>query len=207
LDAALSAIKKLTLPMPDVLISSLGTRIHYGRALVEDAYWQEHIDHDWNAERVRRALSELPGLKLQPKTEQSRFKVSWYYDPEQGLPFEEIVTRIRQKEITANIFYSFGQYIDVIPSSASKGQALRYVAQRLGIPLEQILVAGGSGADEDMMRGNTLAVVVANRHGEELSQLEDQDSIYFASQPHAGGILEAINHYDFFKTCRVPTDS
>ena len=66
------------------------------------------------------------------------------------------------------------------------------------IPLEQILAVGGSGSDEDMMRGNTLAVVVANRHHEELSQLVDQDKIFFASQPYALGILEAIEHYDFF---------
>jgi sucrose-phosphate synthase len=55
-----------------------------------------------------------------------------------------------------------------------------------------------------MMRGNTLAVVVGNRHHEELSQLTDQESIYFASQPFATGILEAIDHYDFFNTCEVP---
>ncbi len=73
--------------------------------------------------------------------------------------------------------------------------------------MEQILAAGGSGADEDMMRGNTLAVVVANRHHEELSQLVDQESIYFAARPHAGGILEAIDHYDFFNTCEIPHDS
>jgi sucrose-phosphate synthase len=55
-----------------------------------------------------------------------------------------------------------------------------------------------------MMRGNTLAAVVANRHGEELSQLTDIDRVYFAKRPHAGGILEAIDHYDFFGACRVP---
>jgi sucrose-phosphate synthase len=74
------------------------------------------------------------------------------------------------------------------------------VAQRWDIPLENILVAGGSGADEDMMRGNTLAVVVANRHHEELSQLEDQERIYFAAQDHALGILEAMEHYQFLGT-------
>ena len=74
---------------------------------------------------------------------------------------------------------------------------MRFVAQRLDIPLEHILVAGGSGADEDMMRGNTLAVVVANRHNEELSGLDEQETIYFAERPFAGGILEAITHYDF----------
>jgi sucrose-phosphate synthase len=55
-----------------------------------------------------------------------------------------------------------------------------------------------------MMRGNTLAVVVGNRHHEELSALVDLDRIYFAQQPHALGILEAIDHYDFFDSCRVP---
>ena len=54
------------------------------------------------------------------------------------------------------------------------------------------------------MRGNTLAVVVANRHHEELSKLIDQERIYFASQAHAQGILEAIDHYDFFRSCEVP---
>ena len=64
--------------------------------------------------------------------------------------------------------------------------------------------AGGSGADEDMMRGNTLAVVVANRHHEELSRLLELERIYFAKEPYAAGILEAIDHYDFYRTCQVP---
>ena len=75
------------------------------------------------------------------------------------------------------------------------------------IPLEHVLAAGGSGTDEDMLRGNTLAVVVANRHEEELSQLTETESIYFASQSYARGILEAIDHYDFFASCTVPADS
>ncbi|WP_246296962.1 HAD family hydrolase [Allochromatium humboldtianum] len=38
----------------------------------------------------------------------------------------------------------------------------------------------------------------------ELSQLAELDRIYFAEPPHAKGILEAIDHYDFFRSCRVP---
>jgi sucrose-phosphate synthase len=74
----------------------------------------------------------------------------------------------------------------------------------LDIPLEHILVAGGSGTDEDMIRGNTLGVVVANRHGEELSQLADAERIYFSEEPHAAGILEAMEYYDFLDSCRAP---
>ena len=57
-----------------------------------------------------------------------------------------------------------------------------------------------------MMRGNTLAAVVANRHNEELSQLVDVDRIYFASKPFAAGILEALEYYDFFNQCRDPIE-
>jgi len=49
-----------------------------------------------------------------------------------------------------------------------------------------------------MLRGNTLGVVVANRHCEELSILGDTGQVYFAEGSHAWGILEAIEHYDFF---------
>jgi len=206
IDSALALLRKNSIPTPDVLITSLGTRIHYGRDLTQDEYWADHIDHDWNRARVHRVLAELPGLKLQPKPEQTAFKLSYFIDPRKAPTVDEIIALIRQREITANVMSSFGQFLDIVPSRASKGQALRYVSQRLEIPLEHILAAGGSGADEDMMRGNTLAVVVANRHHEELSQLIDQERIYFAGQPHAQGILEAIEHYDFFNACTVPED-
>ncbi len=49
------------------------------------------------------------------------------------------------------------------------------------------------------MRGNTLAVVVANRQQEELSDLIDAERIYFAQKPYASGILEAVDHYSFLE--------
>jgi sucrose-phosphate synthase len=192
--------------MPDVLISSLGTKIHYSQELTEDDFWAEHIDHLWQPKRVRKLLSELPGLKPQAMIEQSFFKIAYHYDPNKAPSVEEIYELLHKHELTCNVVHAFGQYLDILPSRASKGQALRYVAQRWEIPLHHILVAGGSGADEDMMRGNTLAVVVANRHHEELSHMIDHERIYFANQAHALGILEAIDHYDFFHTCDVPVN-
>lgn len=49
-----------------------------------------------------------------------------------------------------------------------------------------------------MVSGNTRGVVVANRHREELANLSDMERVYFAERPNAWGILEAIEHYDFF---------
>jgi len=204
IDSALALMTKHGIPHPDILISSLGTRIHYGASLTEDDYWAEHIDHEWKPGRIRALLDEQPGFKLQPKPDQSSHKISYYYDQSQAISVDEINRMLRQREISANVILSFGQFLDIIPSRASKGQALRYVAQRLEFPLENTLVAGGSGADEDIMRGNMLSVVVANRHNEELSQLVDIERIYFANGAHAAGIIEAIEYYDFFQSCRLP---
>jgi len=204
LESALQELKRNAIPVPDVLITSVGTEIYYAPQLTTDLAWSRHIDHLWTPRSVRRTLSELPGLELQPSNMQSRFKISYYYDAEKAPDLEEINRLLRQANQTVNTFLSFGQYLDIVPVYASKGLALRYFADQWDIPLEHILVAGGSGADEDMLRGNTLAVVVANRHNEELSHLPEFDRIYFARQGHARGILEAIGHYDFYGKCGVP---
>lgn len=203
-DSALRVMKKHNIPEPDILITSCGTEIYYAPKYSADIAWSKHIDHDWSPHKVRPLLAELPGLKLQPRTEQSRFKISYYIDPDIAPGIEEISSLLHQHEQSLHLNFAFGQYLDVMPQRASKGLALRYIADRWQIPLERIFVAGGSGADEDMMRGNTLAAVVANRHNEELSQLVDVERIFFASQPFAEGILEALAYYDFFNTCKDP---
>ncbi len=204
LESALKIMRRYKIPRPDVFITSVGTEIHYGPEMTADAAWSRHIDHLWTPRKVRTVLEDLPGLQLQPKAEQGRFKLSYYYDPDQGLPLEEITRMLRQNDQTVNMVVSFGQYIDIMPVRASKGFALRWFSEHWGIPLERILAAGGSGADEDMMRGNTLAAVVGHRHDEELSELMKGERIYFAKKSYAAGILEAIEHYDFYGACRDP---
>ncbi len=198
LDSALKIFKHHDIPNPDVLITSLGTEIYYLPELGADVAWKNHIDRGWTPKVLHRIIDPLPGLKLQPKREQSQFKISYYYDANVAPSLEEILTILRQQEISVNTTLSFGQYLDFVPSRASKGLALRYVARQWNIPLERLLVNGGSGGDEDMLRGDTLGVVVANRHHEELSMLTDTERVYFAEGAHAWGILEAIKHYDFF---------
>ncbi|UCC57464.1 MAG: glycosyltransferase [Gammaproteobacteria bacterium] len=204
LDAALRMMKRYGIPQPDILITSLGTEICYAPRLTRDSAWAEHIDHLWKPKAITRVLGDLPGIKLQSKAEHSRFKISYYIDPDLAPGLDEINSLLHQQELTANTFLSFGQFLDIVPVRASKGFALRWFADQWGIPLENILAAGGSGADEDMMRGNTMAVVVANRHHEELSGLVDLENIYFARQRCAAGILEAIEHYNFLGNCDLP---
>ncbi len=201
LDSALRIIKKYQISQPDVLITSMGTEIYYGTSLERDKAWSNHIDHLWSPKAVLRNLSDLPGLKLQSKEEQSTYKISYFYDPEIAPPLNDIKALLYQNELTINVIYSFGQFLDIVPIRASKGYAIRWFSDLWDIPLDHILTAGGSGADEDMMRGNTLSVIVENRHNEELSDLTEIEPIYFSKEKFAAGILDGINHYDFFNRC------
>lgn len=201
LDSALQVLKHHHIPLPDILLTSLGTEIYHAPNLVADTTWERHIEYLWNPRIIRRVLGELNGLMLQPSTEQSRFKIS-YFRQDTALETADITRLLQQEGQAVTVIQAFGNYLDIIPIRASKGLALRWFADHYDIPLTRILAAGGSGADLDMLRGNTLGVVVANRHHEELAELNAEDShIFFAKQAYAAGLLEAIEHYHFFQTC------
>lgn len=197
LDSAMKLVRQYGLPRPDVFITSLGTEIYYTQQAIRDSAWQDYIDHQWRPGKIRQLLSEIGGLQLQPKTELSDFKISYYYDPQKAPAVEDIHHLLLKNETDAQCILSYGQFLDVLPLRASKGLALRWYAEQWGVGLQNILVAGVSGADQDMLRGNTLGVVVANGHSDELSALGEQESVYFAQQSYAAGIIEAIGHYRF----------
>jgi len=202
LQSALTALRKHKIPQPDILITSLGTEIYYAPNLTKDFVWGRHINHRWHHHDIMSIFEDMPGLKLQPKNCQTPYKISYYIDPAVAPDIQDINSLLLQHEQTVNVIFSHGQFLDIIPDRASKGYALRWAAEQLDIPLENILVAGGSGADEDMMRGNMRAVVVGNRHEEELSELADIENIYFAENSYAAGIIEAVEHYDFFNSVK-----
>jgi len=197
LDDALAKLRLYNIPKPDVLINGQGTEIYYAPDLTRSAVWERHINHLWNPQAVREILAELPGLQMQQKAYQSRFKISYYIDHAVA-NMQEIRQALLRNEQAVNAIFSFGQYLDIVPVRASKGLALRWCADQLGFALENTLVAGVTGADADMLRGNTLGVVPDSPHLAELSSLADIDNIYFAKAKHAAGILEAIEHYGFF---------
>ena len=197
LDDALDTLRKYSIPEPSVLISSQGTEIHYAPHLTQDTVWARHINHLWNPQAVRDILKQIPGLEMQPKRFQSEFKISYYIDPNVASVHEIRQTLLRNEQ-TVNAVFSFGQFLDVLPIRASKGLALRWCADQLGFPLKNTLVAGVTGDDADMLRGNTLGTVVDNRHFDELSELANVENIYFSKSSNAAGILEALEYYHFY---------
>jgi sucrose-phosphate synthase len=205
LESAQEALKRHGIPAPDVWITSVGAEINYGAEATPDKGWERHVSHRWEPERLREMLLEQPGLSLQPDIDQRRFKISFFVDPEafEGVPAIERL--LYQADLHARVIHSHDMFLDLLPVRASKGLAVRYIAHKWGIPLEQVLVAGDSGNDEDMLRGRLLGVVVGNHHPE-LDKLRGFERIYFAEAMHARGILEAVEYFDLLDRCDVPLE-
>jgi len=196
LESTLRILKQWRVPMPDVLITSVGSEINYGRDLGPDAGWRNHIRHLWRRDAVEQALSGTPGLTLQPAENQREFKLSYNVDPEAMPPLHELHAMLRSHKLHARLIYSHQAHLDILPVRASKGHAVRYLAYKWGLPLRAFLVAGDSGNDEEMLLGDTLGVVVAN-HSPELESLRGLEQIYFSAAPYAAGILDGMRHYGF----------
>ncbi len=204
LDAALRLLKRHNIPEPDFLITSLGTQINYAPTFTDDTAWTHHIEKQWTPRQVRRVMRGIEGVSLREEAQQSSCKISYLYDPEKAPSIEQISAMLYQEDQAVNVFFSHGQYLNVVPIRASKGLAMRFLLAQFDIPLERTLAIGGSGADEDIMRGNTLAAIVGNRSHEELSGVEEGSSIYFTDKTFAAGVLEAMDYYDFLGECRAP---
>lgn len=205
LQQALPLLKDWGVPTPDLLITSVGSEIHYGHNMIKDDQWERHIDYRWKPAELRAALGQLPGLRQQPAREQGRFKLSYQLDPKKNPGASAIRAHLRHLDLHAKLIYSHERYLDVLPVRASKGLALRYLAFKWGLAPEAVLVAGGTGSDEEPLCGSMLGVVVSN-HYPELQRLRGRARVYFAAGAHAAGVLEGLDYYDFLGTGRIPDE-
>ena len=196
LESTLKVLKSWSVPMPNILVTSVGTEINYGPSMLPDAGWANHIRYKWRRDSLAEALASVPGLELQAVENQREFKLSYNVNPELMPSLTQIYRHLRERSLHARLVYSHEAFLDVLPVRASKGHAIRYLAYKWGLPLNNFLVSGDSGNDDEMMRGDTLGVVVGN-HSPELEPLRGLEQIHFAQGSYAWGILEGIRHYGF----------
>jgi len=203
--SALELIEELNLPRPDVLDTDAGTQLHYGEKLTPDLSWQKQIGESWDRDTIRKVLDDIPGLFLQDDDHQAEYKVSYDIDTEVAPKLTAIKKTLREAGIRAKVVHSLGMYLDVIPVRGGSGLSLRHLLWKWGFSPEHVLVAGDSGNDSGMLLGRTLGVVVGN-YSPELERLRGRPRVYFAEAPHARGIIEGINYYQFLGNIVIPNE-
>ena len=195
LGLTLDAMTEFHVPIPDILVCSVGTEIYYGPDLRLDKGWQRHISHQWEPEQIKMALWDLSFLHFQEAEGQRHFKISYYMEDDYDNLFQ-VYLALEEAGLVCKIIYSHSQFLDILPQRASKGQAIDYLMQKFSFPSRHVMVAGDSGNDEDMLSGQTRGLVVGN-YAEELEKLRQQPRVFFSDQTYAAGIIDGLQHYGF----------
>lgn len=185
---------------PDIIISSVGSEIYYGKKQHYAKGWASHIGAKWKRSKIVELLNKIDFLEYQEEATQRQFKISYFMKPGKDR-LATIHNLLLKHKLHYNLIYSHQEYLDILPYRASKGKAIRYLSNKWKIPLTHFLVCGDSGNDEEMLRGEPLAVIVGN-YSKELEKLKGRKNVYFSEAQYAGGILEGIQKYQFIQKAR-----
>jgi len=189
------AFEKYDLPKPDILICSAGSEIYYTDKFIPDKGWESHINYQWKRQELQQELIKFPGIRLQEKEAQWRFKLSYYVDDSfDNDEMANLYQFLDERKLKAKILLTENKYLDFLPMRASKGNAVRYLSYKWRVPLQKFITAGNSGNDKDMLTGKTKGIVVAN-YSPEMEELKSNKFIYFTRYPLSTGVLEGINFH------------
>ena len=221
----LDALNHYRLPQPDYALTDVGStmfRIDSG-SWQQLPVWNHHLEARWpegTAVRIRVLVSSLTGPQLQEEAKQNRFKVSYYVSL--ALEHREIMHQIRrlleQEGIAANLIWSIDEMadiglLDILPDRADKRQAIKFLQQHLGYGDDELVFAGDSGNDLQVINSDIPAILVANAAPEikqaarEWARQHDlMDVLYIAegnllamNGNYSAGIIEGVCH--FFPAC------
>jgi len=193
-------------PLPDVLISSVGAEVHWPVSAVAanrrshaidpqqpDTTWADQLTARWQRDVCAEVLTHCDLLEMQPSDAQGPNKLSYWTTSGPGIvPF--VRRLLAEAGLAAQVVYSHGRFVDVLAPGGAKGGAAEYVARRLGIPSVNVVGAGNSGNDADLLCRTAFGIAVANCDAD-LRALAPPSTVYFADAEYAAGLIEGMRYW------------
>lgn len=192
LDSALYLIEQESLPLPDIFITDVGTSIYHAPSWTEDKRWSAWVNETWFPDDILSISNNMDSLVQQKLPHQKR--ISYTIDPSQSHILQVVQAQLKTKCIPHHLVYSSGRDVDILPERSGKGKALEYVLREYTNHDVNLLIAGDSGNDAEMLSLDYPAVIVGNAQ-EELNELVSRKLLYRAKGHYANGIKEAWNHF------------
>ena len=214
------AIATYDLPVPRFAIGDVGSVIYD----VRNGYaplraWEDAIAPDWkgrNHDAMRALFGDIGELTLQEEEKQNTYKLS-YYAPEtidRPTLLRKMQKRLETQGVDASLIWSVDEtthtgLLDVLPQSATKLYAVRFLQTLMGFSDAQTIYCGDSGNDLPILTSGMQSVLVANAtddvRSEAVASLHRQGidrSLYCAhggllgmNGNYAAGALEGIAHF------------
>jgi len=222
LNLAESAIQEYGIRHPHVLIGDVGTSIRKFEqgSWHSDAGWDAHVKRTspkWDADTIRRVVSDIDGLVEQEREHCSQFKQSYYVDHDRNEAILKTVDERVKGKHDEVIVYSFDSQtgkglLDFLPQSATKQTALEYIAEELGTDRTDVVFCGDSGNDVYPLTAGFSGVLVRNADDQLVSNVmqaldaNPELRVYFAKGDFKGlsgyytsGVIEGAYHYGLFR--------
>lgn len=190
-----------TLLEPDILVCAVGTEIYHCGSDTPDSTWSDKLSYAWDRKRVVEISAAFTELKLQPESEQRRFKVSYFLEEKVSVDIlPELESRLVEEGFDIQVIYSGGEDLDILPRNANKGMAMTFVREYLEIDISQTVACGDSGNDIALFADKKeKGIIVGNARPELLTWHKDNPNPnrYLAKAKFAAGIEEGLQYFDF----------
>ena len=181
-------------PIPAYIISDVGATIVDGNTREPVAAIQSDIERLWPDEHLlKQQLAGIRGLHPQEVPQQRR--CSFYYDDGVDLLAIKEIARTYQ----CDVLLSAGKYLDILPGGVNKGTTLTRLIQLMEFPEDHVLVAGDTYNDYSLFETGYKGVAVGKSEPALLKAVEKMTTVYQAEKEGAGGILEAMEHFECFR--------
>lgn len=185
---------ELMLPAPECFICDVGATILNGYTHEPIDPIQSDIEKKWpGRQKVLEELKNIPGLTPQDIPQERR--CSFFFDEHiDRMLFERSV-----EKLNCDLIMSADKFADVLPKSVNKGSTLKRYIELINYPAEKVLVAGDTFNDLSLFDAGYKAVAVANSEPGLIAATKENPHTFHAKNEGAGGILEAMQHFDAFR--------
>ncbi|MFD7641983.1 HAD-IIB family hydrolase [Kitasatospora sp. NPDC059795] len=187
-DSVRDVLRDPLVPCPRWIIADVGATLLDGADFSPVEPLQGQLRAGWpGPRRVRAALERFPALQYQRGIAQDG-RCSYYLSPD-ALTGE---LKSAVAELGLTWVYSGELWFDVLPPGASKGNALRALAEKLNWAADEILVAGDSLNDLSLFQVGAHGVVVGGAEPAFDAAVGADPLVHRSQQPGAAGILAAL---------------
>lgn len=217
------AVDAYQLPDADFAITDVGTRIYQKVAGKWQSMvaWEDEINQEWQSlkpTQIQDLLTDIDGLTLQEPEKQNPHKISFYIDlnrlTEQAC-LVSVKKRLEPLAVPTNLIWSIDEttdtgLLDILPPRANKLHAIEFLQQVLNYPQHEVVFAGDSGNDLEVLISPVQSVLVANAtealKAQALSLAKERNTeaqfyqavnnLNSANDGHySAGVLQGVAHY------------
>jgi len=163
----------------DAVASSGLTPIAYGESVVYVNEFNPYVEGYINAVKLDYVVTDVRQEVIDQK--ENITKVCWLGD---DIVVNRVAEELNQRYKGENLKFNSGatSLLEAINPKTGKGNAVRFLADYYGVPLEQVLTIGDSTNDVDLIVGPWHGVAVGDGR-EELKAVADEVTVPFEQKP------------------------